>query len=184
MYNKNQYSRKIFDPRSGRDIDVENISKMKGYGWVNFQDSEHTAANRQLILDGVETPLTYTSPFLFEQTQYAPQNDAVPLTLWNETTQRLAPFVLNSVYNVRITIFAQATTAATGSYVDIAVRVPNGIAVFEDSKPLVKGTGVQRIVVNAKFYIDQPAIDNGLDFTIQGHGTNLNIYNKSLLIES
>lgn len=153
------------------DANVERIG-----GWKFIQDGRYTSASPLVLVSGVKTKIN------FDLTQPA-YSTGYGLTInYDDVNDKFMPSVAGSVYT--ISLRAKFLPLQNGGSVDFVLESP-GFAF----NPIVAQTGSFNktsenfSTVTEMIFIDPLIIAGGLEIYVTAHGSNVNMYDYSIMVQ-
>lgn len=181
------FNNSLIDNQTGKQVYTSSLSGKSLAGWQAWLDSRYTTDSPYILSQGVEQLLEFDeSQRSFIQETETPRIGSKLFSLWDYTNNKLSFYKpqICGLYSVRLQCTARALTSGSGKGIETILRVPEGIAIYREVKPTLKGTSPQRISFNIPFYVTQSEIDNGLEIYLQAINDNFEIYNINVLIQS
>lgn len=147
-------------------------------GWSYLQDGRYVVGSPLAVADGVKTQLT----FLLSNLAYA---DSSNLTLnYNQSNNRFYPTELKSCYLVNLRF--KVKPSANSGHMDITIESPTVSfnPIVSQTLTFAKAAGDEHFFsVVGQIFITQDVINNGLTAYVNPHGTNITMYDYSVLVQ-
>lgn len=153
------------------DANIERIG-----GWKFIQDGRYTSSTPLPILSGVKTKIT------FDLAQLAYSAGTGLTVNYDQILNRFMPQVANSTYTVSFR--GKFLPVQNGGSIDLSVESP-GFAF----NPIVGQTGSFNkigenfVTVTEMLFIDPTIITGGLEIYIKPSGSNIQVYDYSIMVQ-
>lgn len=166
----------VISDRDINEIKEKHNELVDSFGWVEFKDTQHTAANRQTLTALSENTITINSGITILSEK--PKGGEL---LWNEITNKITPIRLGDSYNIRIDF--KATISENLGFFEITVNIGGDVGrAFGNVKVFPKGKDIiQDFSVAFPIYTLGTFVENGGLVLIKPSNT-MTIFDKRIII--
>ncbi len=162
------------------DTKVERPAKsiLMQNGWAYLQDGRYVVGSPLVVNDGAKTQLTFD----LAQLAYA---DSSNLQLnYNQSNNRFYPTEIKSCYLVHLRF--KVKPSANSGHIDLVIESPTVSfnPIVSETMTFAKSAGDEHFFyITSPLFISQDVITNGLTAYVIPHGTNISLYDYSVLVQ-
>lgn len=152
-------------------------STSRDTGWVSITDTTKTSGTPLSLIANTRTLLSLNADSVIEP--HAPTGTTAS-DFYNNTSKKLFGATEGDSYDLRITFTADPATTNTNLFWELDIGGSQGV-IFEDSKPLLKGSAAERYVQIIPYFTLGTFQANGGDLYLEAT-SDTDIYDISALL--